>query len=104
MNWLRRLLGMKEKVPMYGPQGVSLSYADGTIYHNVPSVYVGHDPDDECAVYEIMPPRDPAVDRPINVGFDVLPSMTAVIFPFMGIPKTDMPGAEIRKIDYGEGD
>lgn len=103
-NWLRRVLGLPEKVRLYGPQGVTITYADGTVYDDVASVYVGTDPDDHCAVYELMPPRDPEEDRPVNIAFDCLPAMTAIIFPFDGIPTTDMPGAEIRPAYSDEED
>lgn len=89
MRWLRALFGRpaEKEVPLYGPQGLTLTYSDGTVYENVPSVYVGHDPDDNCAVYEVMPPRAPDKDRPVVVDIDVIPPMTSITFPFKGRPK-----------------
>lgn len=99
-NWLRKLLNLPDpEVPLYGPQGVSVTYRDGMTFENVPSIYTGHDPDDGCAVYELIPPRDPAVDLPVHLGIETMPAKTAIVFPFSGIPKSDF--GTIEKEDFG---
>jgi len=102
--WWRRLLNIPEPdtSPLYGPQGVWLRYSDGMVFTDVPSVYIGHDPDDGCANYELIPPRSPEDDLPVGMGMETLPSMTAVRFPFKGRPVWPYEGDTVTPIDPGE--
>ena len=56
-RWWRRVLGIVEPTPP-APQGVRLTYTDGTESGPLPLVYIGRDAEG-LAVWEAMlPPRD----------------------------------------------
>jgi hypothetical protein len=67
------------------PVGVYFEYADGQRYENLPTVFVRWDTDDKsgvpCAMFEVIPPRDPEEDRPIAIGAQTWPGRTGLILP-----------------------
>lgn len=68
------------------PEGVWLEYADGTRYENLPTVYMGIDPDDDTHTWEIIAPRE---EPPTNAGLGLFPPKTSLVLPMMA------PGSEI---------
>jgi hypothetical protein len=104
-KWLRALLNLPEPeqyAALYGPLGVTLTYGDGAEFTDVPSIYVGHYEADGTAVYELLPPRDANVDKPVAMSIDVIPPMTSIIFPFDGTPRWTGPEqASITPVDPG---
>jgi hypothetical protein len=71
--------------PKKGPVGIDLQYDDGQWYYSVPSIYVGMEGD--CALYEVLAPRDPRKELPVGMSVAALPAKTSIQFPFAGMPQ-----------------
>ena len=66
-----------------GPLGVSVTYADGAHYNELPTIYVERDAQ-ATDVYEVLMPRDPEVERPVALQVAFWPGLTSLIFALDG--------------------
>lgn len=70
--------------PIEGPRGVWALYADGARYEDLATLYV--DRFQGIARFEILLPRDPNTERPVEIGADEMPAHTAIGFAYSHEP------------------